>query len=120
VFGPNEGRFTIRESWEAGDEAANVGRITTTMPDGLVVHTDGVLREEALPRGGGGHSGRILDLHQRKIVVVGLVAPVEPHVGGSERAAQLATLLEAELLGVEAGGCLDVPHREYEMVDGRA
>ena len=42
VIGPNEVRFTIRESWEAGDEVANVGRITTTMPDGLVVHTDGV------------------------------------------------------------------------------
>lgn len=42
VIGPNEIRFTIRESWEAGDEVANVGRITTTMPDGTVVHTDGV------------------------------------------------------------------------------
>ncbi|MFN8051680.1 MAG: nuclear transport factor 2 family protein [Acidimicrobiales bacterium] len=42
VIGPNEVRFTIRESWEAGDEVANVGRITTTMADGLVVNTDGV------------------------------------------------------------------------------
>ena len=42
VIGPNQVRFTIRESWEAGSEVANVGRITTTMPDGLVVHTDGV------------------------------------------------------------------------------
>jgi len=42
VIGPNEVRFTIRESWEAGNEVANVGRITTTMADGLVVHTDGV------------------------------------------------------------------------------
>lgn len=42
VIGPNEVRFHIRESWESGNEVANVGRITTTMPDGLVVHTDGV------------------------------------------------------------------------------
>lgn len=35
-------RFTIRESWEAGNEVANVGRISTTMADGTVVHTDGV------------------------------------------------------------------------------
>ena len=35
-------RFTIHESWAGGNEVANVGRITTTMPDGLVVHTDGV------------------------------------------------------------------------------
>ena len=42
VIGPNEVRFTLRESWEADDEVANVGRITTTMADGLVVHTDGV------------------------------------------------------------------------------
>ena len=42
VIGPNQVRFTIRESWEAGNEVANVGRISTTMADGLVVHTDGV------------------------------------------------------------------------------
>jgi len=42
VIGPNDVRFDIRESWEAGAEVANVGRITTTMADGLVVHTDGV------------------------------------------------------------------------------
>jgi ketosteroid isomerase-like protein len=42
VIGPNEVRFTLRESWEADHEVANVGRITTTMADGLVVHTDGV------------------------------------------------------------------------------
>lgn len=42
VIGPNQVRFTIKESWEAGNEVANVGRITTTMADGLVVHTDGV------------------------------------------------------------------------------
>ena len=42
VIGPSQVRFTIKESWEAGNEVANVGRITTTMADGLVVHTDGV------------------------------------------------------------------------------
>lgn len=42
VIAPNQVRFTIRESWAAGHEVANVGRITTTMPDGTVVHTDGV------------------------------------------------------------------------------
>jgi len=42
VIGPNQVRFTIRESWEADNEVANVGRISTTMADGLVVHTDGV------------------------------------------------------------------------------
>ena len=42
VIGPNQVRFTIRQSWEAGNEVANVGRISTTMADGLVVHTDGV------------------------------------------------------------------------------
>lgn len=42
VIGPNEVRFVIRESWEADREVANVGRITTTMADGTVVHTDGV------------------------------------------------------------------------------
>jgi ketosteroid isomerase-like protein len=42
VIGPNEVRFRIEQSWAAGDEVANVGTITTTMPDGTVVHTDGV------------------------------------------------------------------------------
>lgn len=41
-IGPNEVRFTIHDSFAAGDEVANVGRITTTMDGGLVVHTDGV------------------------------------------------------------------------------
>ncbi len=42
VIGPNEVRFRIDQSWAAGDEVANVGTISTTMPDGTVVHTDGV------------------------------------------------------------------------------
>ena len=43
VIAPNVVRFAVRESWEAGVEVANVGRITTTMREGTVVHTDGVL-----------------------------------------------------------------------------
>lgn len=42
VIGPNDVRFTIEQSWAAGNEVANVGTISTTMPDGTVVHTDGV------------------------------------------------------------------------------
>jgi steroid Delta-isomerase len=42
VIGPNEVSFRIEQSWAAGNEAANVGTITTRMPEGLVVHTDGV------------------------------------------------------------------------------
>ena len=38
----NTVRFAIGESWAAGNEVANVGRISTTMEDGTVVHTDGV------------------------------------------------------------------------------
>jgi steroid Delta-isomerase len=40
IIGPNRVRFTIERSHAAGDEVANVGTITTTMPDGTVVHTD--------------------------------------------------------------------------------
>ena len=42
VIGPNDVTFRIEQSWAAGDEVANVGTISTTMADGLVVHTDGV------------------------------------------------------------------------------
>jgi ketosteroid isomerase-like protein len=42
VIGPNEVTFRIDSSWAAGDEVANVGTISTRMPDGTVVHTDGV------------------------------------------------------------------------------
>ena len=42
VIGPNDVSFRIDQSWACGDEAANVGTITTRMPDGTVVHTDGV------------------------------------------------------------------------------
>ena len=44
VIGTNESiTFEIRESWAAGNEVANVGTISTTLPDGGgTVHTDGV------------------------------------------------------------------------------
>jgi ketosteroid isomerase-like protein len=51
VIGPNEVRFRIEQSWAAGDEVANVGTITTTMPDGTVVHTDGVFTYRVAPDG---------------------------------------------------------------------
>ena len=35
-------RFAIRESYAAGSECANVGTITTTLPDGTTVAVDGV------------------------------------------------------------------------------
>jgi hypothetical protein len=35
-------RFTIRESYAAGNECANVGTITTTLPDGTDAIVDGV------------------------------------------------------------------------------
>lgn len=40
VIAPNDVRFVIERSHAAGDEVANVGTITTRMPDGSVVHTD--------------------------------------------------------------------------------
>ena len=42
VIGPNQVRFAIRESYAAGDEVANVGTITTTLPDGTKAIVDGV------------------------------------------------------------------------------
>ena len=42
VIGPNEVTFRIDSSWAGGNEVANVGTISTRMPDGTVVHTDGV------------------------------------------------------------------------------
>lgn len=42
VIAPNRVTFRIDSSWAAGSEVANVGTISTTMPDGTVVHTDGV------------------------------------------------------------------------------
>lgn len=43
VIGVNDSvTFVIRESWAAGNEVANVGTITTTLPDGTMVDTDGV------------------------------------------------------------------------------
>jgi len=35
-------RFTLRESYACGDECANVGRITTTLPDGNRSVVEGV------------------------------------------------------------------------------
>ncbi len=40
VIAPNQVRFVIERSHAAGHEVANVGTITTRMPDGSVVHTD--------------------------------------------------------------------------------
>lgn len=42
VIAPNTIRFRIDSSYACGDEVANIGRISTTMADGTVVHTDGV------------------------------------------------------------------------------
>jgi ketosteroid isomerase-like protein len=42
AIGPNTVRFRIDHSFAAGNEVANVGRISTTLGDGSVVHTDGV------------------------------------------------------------------------------
>lgn len=42
TIAPNRVRFRIDRSYAAGDEVANVGTITTTLPDGMQVHTDGV------------------------------------------------------------------------------
>ena len=40
VIGPNEVSFVIERSHAAGNEVANVGTISTVMPDGTTVHTD--------------------------------------------------------------------------------
>lgn len=42
VIAPNQVRFSITSSFACGDDVANVGTITTTMADGMIVHTDGV------------------------------------------------------------------------------
>ena len=42
VIAPNQVAFAIRESYAAGDEVANVGTITTTLPDGGRAIVDGV------------------------------------------------------------------------------
>jgi ketosteroid isomerase-like protein len=53
VIGPNDSvTFTITASYAAGDEVANVGTITTTLPGGTgVVHTDGVFTYRVNPEG---------------------------------------------------------------------
>ncbi|MBI2710107.1 MAG: nuclear transport factor 2 family protein [Actinobacteria bacterium] len=42
VIAGNQIRFTIRRSYAAGSEVANVGTITTTFPSGEAVAVDGV------------------------------------------------------------------------------
>jgi steroid Delta-isomerase len=42
AIAPNQVRFAIERSHVAGDEVANVGTITTTLPDGARVLVDGV------------------------------------------------------------------------------
>ena len=42
AIAPNQVRFAIERSHVAGDEVANVGTITTTLPDGNRVLVDGV------------------------------------------------------------------------------
>jgi ketosteroid isomerase-like protein len=53
VIGPNDSvTFAIRASYAAGDEVANVGTITTTLPGGAGrVHTDGVFTYRVAPDG---------------------------------------------------------------------
>jgi ketosteroid isomerase-like protein len=43
VIAPSELRFTIRQSFAAGDECANVGTITTCTKDGVVTRTELVM-----------------------------------------------------------------------------
>lgn len=42
VIGPNRVRFAIRDSYACGAEVANVGTITTTLPDGSRAIVEGV------------------------------------------------------------------------------
>jgi steroid delta-isomerase len=58
VIGPNDSvTFAIRASYAAGDEVANVGTISTTLPDGAgVVHTDGVFSYRV------GEDGKVISL----------------------------------------------------------
>jgi steroid Delta-isomerase len=42
VIGPNRVLFEIRQSYACGTECANVGTITTVLPDGSVSQVDGV------------------------------------------------------------------------------
>ncbi|MCP4302732.1 MAG: nuclear transport factor 2 family protein [Gammaproteobacteria bacterium] len=43
VIAPSDLRFTIRQSFAAGDECANVGTITTRTKDGVVTRTELVM-----------------------------------------------------------------------------
>jgi steroid delta-isomerase len=42
AIAPNTIRFVMRDSYASGNEVANVGTITTTLPDGTSVHVDTV------------------------------------------------------------------------------
>lgn len=42
VIGPNQVRFSIRDSYACGSEVANVGTITTTLGDGTQAVVEGV------------------------------------------------------------------------------
>jgi steroid delta-isomerase len=43
VIGPGELRFCIRETFACGNECANVGTITTKLPNGVVARTELVM-----------------------------------------------------------------------------
>ena len=52
VIGPNQGvAFSIDASYACGDEVANVGTITTTLPDGTRAIVDGVYTYRVDPEG---------------------------------------------------------------------
>lgn len=51
VIGPNQVSFDIRESYACGDKVANVGTITTTLPDGSRAVVDGVYTYRVNDRG---------------------------------------------------------------------
>jgi steroid delta-isomerase len=56
VIGPNQVRFAIRDSYACGAEVANVGTITTTLPDGSRAIVEGVYTYRV------GDDGRVLAL----------------------------------------------------------
>jgi ketosteroid isomerase-like protein len=52
VIAPNESvRFTIHQSFLSGEEVANVGVITITLPGGIAVEVDGVYTYRRSPDG---------------------------------------------------------------------
>lgn len=50
-IGPNRIRFDIRHSYAAGNEVANVGTITTTLPNGMQAVAEGVFVYRVNPDG---------------------------------------------------------------------